>query len=260
MLNLVLGEHLKLKGSISRKIIFGIPVAAVIITLMLTPVFVQANCYNWWSTILLPTLITVLAYQMTYREKKKLGYKGLLALPICLEKQWWSRILLQTIYVLLSCACLFILVEIASSPVGIFLHEKILGSVGIARGENTISTLEGLMGMAVLGMVVLWQVPLCNYLVMKFGLVITLMINIVMGVISGLVFYYMNLWFVNPYAWGNTLLIPIIGVLPNGLSAEAGNPMLQWTGSMSLIVFLSIILFLLFTWLGGKVFQRELVK
>lgn len=260
MLNLIKGEHIKLKNSVSRKLIYGVPFLALAITLVLTPVFVQANCFNWWSTLLLPTVITLLAHQINSRENGKLHYQRILVLPISLRKQWWSRILLQLIYIGVCCILLFFIVELASSPVGIYLHENILGSVGIARGESTISFIDAALGMFVLFIAYMWQIPLCNYLSVRFGLVFTLLFNIILGTVLDIFMYHIDLWYICPYSWGNALMIPLLGILPNGLTAATNHPLLHWSPTMWLVLGGSICFFFLVSLIGSYLFEKALVK
>ena len=105
----------------------------------------------------------------------------------------------------------------------------------------------------------IWQVPLCFFLAKKFGFIASITINAVLGIALGILISDSAFWIYCPYSWGIRLMIPVMGILPSGVLAEASNPMVSNT-SLLIPCILSICLFTLLTMISAKWFSKQEVK
>ena len=73
-----------------------------------------------------------------------------------------------------------------------------------------------------------------------------------------------NIWMISPYTYPSRLMIPILKILPNGLYAETGSvtfkpELLSYDVILPGIV-ISVVLFLLFTYVTAKWFEKQEAK
>ncbi|MDO5714541.1 MAG: lantibiotic immunity ABC transporter MutE/EpiE family permease subunit [Tissierellia bacterium] len=240
--DLILAEHLKCKRRFIKSCIILGPVI-VLFHVLVAPYYFIANGYNWWYILILPGYISISASLLHQYEEKLNHYRGILTLPLSLEKTWLAKIILLVIYlwitslIHLSILCLgkgTILVYVAKS---IPYRQMILGSF-------------------VLFVTHLWQIPFCLFLSKKIGMAFTILVHVVLGTMLNIIFATKSLWWISPYSWGSRLMVPILGVLPNGLIAEKGETMVTST-SIPLGILLSILFFLALSFLTMKWFQRQ---
>lgn len=64
-------------------------------------------------------------------------------------------------------------------------------------------------------------------LIKKLGAFGVILINVGAGVIFSISMVSKSLWWLCPYTWTTRLMCPVLGILPNGLFAEPGNPLLN---------------------------------
>lgn len=92
----------------------------------------------------------------------------------------------------------------------------------------------------------------------RFGMIVNLFVCLFITV-SGVVISQTRIWYVLVSAVPMRMMCPLLHVLPNGLAAEAGNPLLD-TGVIVPGMCLSIIWFVFVTVLFLKWFERREVK
>ena len=111
---------------------------------------------------------------------------------------------------------------------------------------------------ALLFITFLWQVPLCLFLSAKFGIFLTIILNILGNIVGGAVFANEQMW-AFPYAIPICAVGPVLKILPNGLKPDEGSFFLG--GSYILPeVLLSIALFAVISALTTAWFQRQEAK
>ena len=104
----------------------------------------------------------------------------------------------------------------------------------------------------------LWEIPVALFLSERFGMIVNLFVCLFITV-SGVVISQTRIWYVLVSAIPMRMMCPLLHVLPNGLAAEAGNPLLD-TGVIVPGMCLSIIWFVFVTVLFLKWFERREVK
>lgn len=91
----------------------------------------------------------------------------------------------------------------------------------------------------------LWEIPVALFLSERFGMIVNLFVCLFITV-SGVVISQTRIWYVLVSAIPMRMMCPLLHVLPNGLAAEAGNPLLD-TGVIVPGMCLSIIWFVFVT-------------
>lgn len=203
-------EYLKTKHTFIGKLLFLAPIFAILFPLGMMPAYFEVNAYNWWYSMLLPGMISLLCTLVAVKDKK-MKNMAVLSLPVNLKKVWISKILV----------CVF-MITFASL---IHLFGCILiGNVFHLGKLGVIPTASAVLGSLVLIITFLWQIPLCLFLGSKIGMFSTILINIVAYLILGVILAVKDVLWIIPYAVPARLMCPIIKVLPNGLPAVQGFP------------------------------------
>lgn len=203
-------EYLKIKHTFIGKLIFLAPIFTMIIARGLMPAYFEANTYNWWYSMILPGMISLLCTLVAVKDKK-MKNMAVLSLPVDLKKVWISKILVCILMI----AIASIIHLLGCIVIGNVVHYGKLGIIPVA---------SVVLGSLVLMITFLWQVPLCLFFGSKIGMFPTILINIVAYELGmGLLAVKKVLWLI-PYAIPARLMCPIIKFLPNGLPAVQGNP------------------------------------
>lgn len=235
-------ENLKLKRTFTRKLILILPLATLLLTWFLSFNWYQVNAFNWWYVLMMPGYIALISTLSDQKEAKKLGYRGVLVLPVSLKKIWIAKVLNLILYAALSCLILLI---------------------GILMGCFTVP--EPLpLGAACLGMLLifatsLWQIPFCLFLSRKIGMVGTILIQVVAGFLLGVLLAIKSIWWLCPYSWTMRIITPVLGILPNGTLAPTGDPLLN-SSSIPVGIALSILLFIILMIATTGWFQKQEAK
>lgn len=243
MINILKAEHLKTKKTISRVLIWAFPslvfVMAFVFTLGMTNAYAE-SVWNWWYTLLLPGMLAIICYLSVTREKKT-RYYNLMTLSVSKRKLMMGK----TIYM----GCVMFV-----SNVIIF--------VGAFLGGLLFTTRVPISGAAIAILVLtitqLWEIPLFLFLSERFGMIAELLACMFLSV-GGTVVAPTGKWYFFVSAIPMRTLCPFLHVLPNGIRAEAGNPLLD----MSIVlpgICLSIIWFVIVTVLFLKWFDGMEVK
>jgi len=243
MTNIIRAEFLKSKRTMSSILIFAFPIIALVMALVLTAGMTNAyaeSAWNWWYTLLLPGMIAIISYLSVMREKKN-GYYNVKALPIEKKKLMIGKITYLGILVLISNAVLFM----GAAFGGIFLTT----SVPVVGAAITV---------LVLSIVQLWQIPLFLFLSEKFGMVVEL-ISCLFITVLGIIVAPSGKWFLFVSAVPMRVVTPLLHVLPNGLRAQAGDPLLNasviFPGILIAIVWFVVLTYLYLNW-----FEKREVK
>ncbi|HIE0523250.1 TPA: ABC transporter permease, partial [Clostridioides difficile] len=143
MEKLVRAEFQKMKRTFGIRLIWIAPIFSIIITFLLGGG--QNGVYNWWYTMFLPGVLTLISSLIVQKDEKK-KYRGILSLPIEKKDVWTGKIL----YCIICCFITSIIFMI-----GIFL-------VGMLYKE-VISVSQNIIGTILLVLLFMWQIPLCMF-------------------------------------------------------------------------------------------------
>lgn len=245
MIKYIIAENLKYKHTLLKKLLLIIPFVFVLIPFFLIPQYFTACAYNWWYILLMPATFTLIPSMIHKYEEKNVKYASIYSLPINLKLVWYSKILVAKGYIL-EIATLHILLTYA----GQLIIPKQLGPT------YSIATL--LMASLSLVITSIWQIPLCFILLKKTGFSFTIIINVIIGVLLGIIFANGKYWFLCPYSWSMGVMIPIMKILPNGTIAKSNEAML--TSSVLIPFIFSIFLTTIFSLLSAKWFAKQEAK
>ena len=243
MLNYLKAENLKCKGTFTKKLIIIAPLLMLALAFISGKYFVE-NGYNWWYVIILPGYITLLTALVNQNEEKKLCYRAVFVLPVDLTKTWISKVILISIYVAAA---------------------NIIHMAGILLGKVTYNTASAvavyqiIAASVILIVISLWQIPLCLFLSKKFGLMATVLLNLGGGTVLEILAASKSYWWACPYSWSARLMCPILGILPQGVMANAGDPMLN-PGVIPVGIALSLALFAMLLLVTAYWFPKQEVK
>ncbi len=240
MTNIIKAEFLKSKRTMSSKLIFAFPIIALVMAFVLTNGIENAyaeSAWNWWYAFLLPGMIAIVSYLSVMREKKN-GYYNIKTLPIEKRKLMLGKIAYFGILVLVSNAVIF---------------------VGATFGGTVLTTSVPAYGAAlaviVLTIAELWQIPLFLFLSEKFGMVVELIVCLFITVL-GVIVAPSAKWFLFVSAIPNRIVTPLLHVLPNGLRAQAGDPLLSSSVVLPGIL-ITLAWFVLLTYLYLNWFEKR---
>lgn len=236
MTNIIKAEFLKQKRTMSSKLIFIFPIITLVMAFVLTAGMTNAyaeSVWNWWYVLLLPGMIAIVSYLSIMREKKN-GYYNIKTLPIEKRNLMLGKIAYLGILVLVSNAVLF---------------------AGAALGGAFLTTSVPVVGAAitvlVLSIVQLWQIPLFLFLSEKFGMVVELIACLFITVF-GTIVAPSGKWFLFLSAVPMRIVTPLLHVLPNGLRAQAGDPLLNasviFPGILIALVWFVVLTYLYLNW------------
>ncbi|SER26773.1 ABC-2 type transport system permease protein [Butyrivibrio fibrisolvens] len=243
MTNIIKAEFLKQKRTMSSKLIFVFPIITLVMAFVLTTGMTNAyaeSVWNWWYVLLLPGMIAIVSYLSIMREKKN-GYYNIKTLPIEKRNLMLGKIAYLGILVLVSNVVLF---------------------AGATMGGAFLTTSVPVVGAAitvlVLSIVHLWQIPLFLFLSEKFGMVVELIACLFITVL-GTIVAPSGKWFLFLSAVPMRIVTPLLHVLPNGLRAQAGDPLLNasviFPGILIALVWFVVLTYLYLNW-----FEKREVK
>lgn len=231
-------ENLKFRHSVSKKLAVLFPVFTFLLSL-LSGSFMQLSALNWWYTTMLPGCLSILCALADQKDGKKLGYRAVYTLPVSLKRAWCAKAAVSGLYAACSTAVLIGAVLLS----GVFLPHPMPVWCACAGGILMIIT-------------TLWQIPLCLFLSRKLGMAGTVLLNTALGIFFGILCSTKTFWWVCPYSWTLRLLTPVLGILPNGLPAQSGDPLLN-PSSVPVGLVLSLLLFAVLTVLTARWFRNR---
>ncbi len=243
MINIVKAEYQKTKSSIRRKLIWAFPMItfalAFIFTLGMTNSYAE-SVWNWWYTLLLPGMLAIICH-LSMTQEKKTNYYNLMTLSTGKRKLMTGKIIYMGCVILNSNMIVF-----AGASLGGFLL-----SSRVPLGGAAITVL-------LLTATQLWEIPVFLFLSERFGMIAELLICLFLTV-GGTIIASTGKWYLLVSAIPMRVLCPFLHILPNGLPAEAGNPLLDM-GVVVPGICLSIIWFVFATVLFLNWFEKMEVK
>ncbi|NUU59135.1 lantibiotic immunity ABC transporter MutE/EpiE family permease subunit [Paenibacillus agri] len=239
LLQYMLVEKLKLKRTFAPRMTWLMPALTLLIAfLLMGGRLFQTGAYNWWYVIMLPGATTLFC-TLVVQKDANMKFQGVLALPVDPRKLWLGKALLCMVWLLTVCL--------------IFFVGAMLGGLWLGQ---TILPAQGLMASVLLAVTFAWQIPLCLFLAVTCGMFITILINLAGSIVLGILFATREIWWVVPYAIPIRLMCPVLEILPNGIPAEAGDPLLAWgvilPGVLESLALCGVLLWLTAQWFSKR--------
>ena len=243
MINIVKAEYQKTKRSMRRRFIWAFPMItfalAFVLTLGMTNVYAE-SVWNWWYTLLLPGMLAIICC-LSMRQEKRTNYYHLMTLSTSKRKLMMGKIIYMGYVILASNMIVF-----AGASLGGFLL-----TTRVPLGGAAITVL-------LLTATQLWEIPVFLFLSERFGMIVELLICLFLTV-GGTIIAPTGKWYLLVSAIPMRILCPFLYILPNGIQAEAGNPLLD-KGVVVPGICLSIIWFVFATILFLNWFEKREVK
>ncbi|WP_420538906.1 lantibiotic immunity ABC transporter MutE/EpiE family permease subunit [Paenibacillus polymyxa] len=207
----IAAEHLKLKRTFTKKLVWLAPIVTLLLcTGLMGGHMFQSASYNWWYIMLLPGALTLMCSGVIQKDGKKLKYRAILGMSVDLAQVWYGKIGVCVRLLMVSSIILF---------VGITLGGFVFSS-SVTLAGSVAATL-------ILFVTFLWQIPLCLFLTDRIGMFSTLIINMLGNVACTILFATSSIWWAVPYAIPARLMCAVIQVLPNGLAILSEDPLLD---------------------------------
>ena len=223
-----------------RVLIWGFPIItfalAFVLTLGMTNAYAE-SVWNWWYTLLLPGMLAIICYLSITREKKT-RYYHLMTLSISKRKLVMGKIIYMGCVILVSDMIIFV-----GATFGGFLLTTCVPFGG------------ALAAVLVLTITQLWEIPLLLFLSERFGMIVELLVCLVLTV-GGVIIAPTGKWYFFVSSIPMRILCPLLHILPNGIRAEEGNPLLD-AGVVFPGICLSIIWFIAATYLFLNWFDKR---
>ncbi|MDU7031888.1 lantibiotic immunity ABC transporter MutE/EpiE family permease subunit [Robinsoniella peoriensis] len=247
MYNCIISERIKIRHTFLKVLFFAAPLVTSFISLFLASNYAQIDNFNWWYGMIMPGMLTI-ACTLSAGIDKKLKDQAVLVMPVKIKHIWYAKTAVMAVRFAISC----LLILIVSFVEGILFKDT---------GYPLVSNLSMLAGTALMIITSLWQIPLCMFLGYKIGIFPTFIINLAAYIVFSATVSLSNWWMAVPYTYTARLMIPAIGILPNGLMAEPGSytftPELLSKGVFLPGIILSLLLFAVITYLTGRWYKNR---
>jgi ABC-2 type transport system permease protein len=166
--------------------------------------------FNWWPVLFIPIGIALLCTLAEIREKKAGNYRSLRANHISFVKLWYSRIAVIGFYLLLS---------------SIVLMMAALAAGGLTSG-GALPLAEVVGASLLIWLVSLSLIPIHLFAAARFGAFAGLALGPA-AMFAGVLAAPQSYWLFVPWSWPIRLMCPVIGVHPNGVMLDPGDPLLD---------------------------------
>lgn len=205
MLNFVNSEWQKQKHSFNKVLLWLAPILTILLAFVLMGGSnLQKGAYNWWYMLLLPGSFTMFSAFTVAREHKK-NRHGLFGTAVQKNKLWIAQIILCTLFLFITCMIFFM---------GVTASGMLLG--------ETITAISSFGASLLLFAAFAWQIPLWMFATEKIGAFMTILLSLLCNFGIVVICAAKSFWWV-PFSIPARLMCPVIGLLPNGLQAEAGS-------------------------------------
>lgn len=204
MYGMVKSELMKMRHTFSMKLVFFAPLATLLLGYILSGSYVQLSAYNWWYTIILPVLVSMLSASMIVRERNT-GMQNILCLPVSSSKIWLGKIMALILLVLGA----NLLLWLATTAAGF-------------AASMEVSPLNGLIGCILLALTFVWQIPLVMLLTSLMGYFPALILSVGANLLLSTIGAEKSWFFLDPYA------IPARVVCPFFWNASQWSPVRKW--------------------------------
>ena len=207
-MKLYVAENLKYKHTFTGKLWFLMQALTLLLAYGISRGNGINSAYNWWYILMLPGMVTLFTCLVGEKDRK-MKNRAVLTLPVQMGRIWDAKILV-------SIKALFF-ANLFGAVANLVLALYLLPAVWIPQMLE-ISPLQIAAAAAVMTVTTLWQIPFCLWLNQCWGILPTLIVNLILNA-SGTLMAVTPYWLLNPWAILPRLMVPIIGILPNGLLA-----------------------------------------
>ena len=253
MKKLIQAEALKYKHSALPKLTVEMAVASVLMAAVLMGNYFSVNSYNWWYMGMYPGLLGMIGASIGQKDRKKKNHT-IATLPLSAGRIWDAKMMVAMGYALVGMVALTGLTMLAVP----LLHHG-LGVQFIV--QPTIK--QQLAATGLLWLTSLWQLPFCMALSQRLGVFLTFLINLALYMATAVFGALEATFYFWPGALAARVMVPVLGVLPNGLLAVPGSvtydPALLdagavLSGSVAALVWLAVL------WLLGRKYYERTVR
>lgn len=241
-------ENLKFKRTLFRKLVWLIPAALILSSIVLMYVgmglggFSSVVVCNWCMPM--ASLTVVFLCHLVNRKDQKHQYRTLYSLPINLRKTFISK----TLLIALNLLCISLLIAVLN-----------IVTEWISSGAGAALHLAGyyILGHCLLWLSLLWQIPFCLFLDQKMGFAGSVVLNLFASVLGGAFLYLTPLFWLFPYSWPARLMATLFGVLTNGLLVSADSRVILSPGQCLLLVVTALAAAGLLTILFSRWYRKQ---
>lgn len=219
-------ENLKFKRTFSRKIIVIAPLAVAVFALIIGGfVWFQSFLMYWWYGLILSGILALVCGLANQREGRGEKYSHVFTMPINLKKFWIAKNVISMWYFFWMQMVLLLIAAI---------------SYVLAPATAQFTPIQLLVGVIIIFVTSIWQIPLCTFLSKKIGLYITIMVNTIIGLFAAFACGNSILVWIVPYCWVAKAVEYSIGIKVSG---EVGKlPGFQYSGQVILLCIMSLVL------------------
>lgn len=239
-------ENLKTKRTFISRMQYLSPGSILAIAILLQRGYFVQTAYNWWYAVFLIAMIALNSCLLMRVDQKKKN-KAVLLLPIDLKKVFYAKIGVG--------------IKNLSISTGVLCLGATLGSYVFSGLQPLdLKWIAGIEAWSVIVLTSIWMIPFFYIFSMKFGVFLNALFGFVIGIV-GILTATKEIWWMNPFGYTPRAICPILHILPNGLNAIPGSetftPELLESSSIAISIIISIILFLLFSYLSASWFAKR---
>lgn len=238
----IVSEWLKSKRSFVMKLPILMPALTVILALfMMNGNYARELAYNWWYLLFLPFTVAYVAGHLVSADRKK-NFHGLWGIVQEKKKSGYAKVAVGGLLVVGANVVFVMLIALLG----------IQTVSGIGLGEN-------LLAGVLLTVTFVWQIPLFMLITMKTNTMISVVLSVFCNFGIACLCAVGSFWWV-PFAIPARLMCHVLGILPNGLMAEAGAYAGVLEGGFSIVlsgVLIAAVLCVVVTGVLGKAFDRR---
>ncbi|WP_422448118.1 lantibiotic immunity ABC transporter MutE/EpiE family permease subunit [Thermoanaerobacterium sp. DL9XJH110] len=249
MTGIIQSEYLKYKKTFARRLIIFGPLFFILLAL-LQKLFIPEDfiktwqlllgqVYNWWSVLFIPMGTALFAALVQVQEERAGNYRNLHTRDISLPGLWAARVLVMAAHTGLAT-----LVLIASTVIS-----------GLITADGNIPWFKITAGGLAMWVSSMDLIPLQLWVAAKKGAFASMAVGF-LGLAAGVMAAPESYWIFVPWSRPTRLMCPIIGVHPNGVLLEPGDPLLNPSVILPGIA-AAIVSFTIFTALTAIWFNRR---
>lgn len=234
-------EHLKYKRTFCKKLVIIAPVTVALLAFLMGGFYwYQSLLLYWWYAFILSGALALICSLANHREGGKAKYAHIFSQPINIKRFWISKNLM-VMY-------LFGLMQIML---------LLLGNIPYVISPSTVQFHLGVLflGVCMIFITEIWQIPLCMFLSKKFGLYVAIIVNVLLGLISPIIFKSSIISWIVPYCWAAKALQYSLGIKVSGDLMEF--PGIKHIVNVVILCMLSIVLFLVLLKVTAKWFENS---
>lgn len=246
-------ELLKTKRSFVRKMLVLMPVVTVLLTWFMNGNYAQELAYNWWYLLFLPFTVSYVCGYLISADRKK-NFHGLWGIMQEKQKAGYAKVVVGSLLVMSVNVVFVVLIAL----VGIVTEGRLVQETGEVV-EYGIGLGDNLLAGALLTITFAWQIPMFLLITMKTNTIISVVLSVFCNFVIACLCAPESFWWI-PFAIPARQMCHTLGILPNGLMAEAGAYAGVLEGGFTTVlcgVLITTALCVVMTGALGKTFDRQ---